>query len=65
MPGMLFFFFLSPKKQLLAEENCLFILGGWKMLTMADEGRRGVRQMMTLGDKEGRGFWLLMISVTK
>ena len=35
------FFLLSPKKQLLAEENHLTILGGWKMLTMADKGRRG------------------------
>ena len=54
--------------------------GVWKMLTMAAKGERGglqiadngwvgmgegLRQMLTLGDKGGRGFWLLMISVTK
>ena len=27
----------------------------WKMLTMADKGRRGVRQMMTMDDEGGGG----------
>ena len=29
--------------------------GGWKMLTMADEGGRGVRQMLIVDDGGGRG----------
>ena len=49
------------------------------MLTVAEEGGRGVRQMLTLADKGGRGgkanadigrqrgkeFWLQIISLTK
>ena len=32
---------------------------------LGEKGGRGVRQMLTLADKGGRGFWLLMISLTK
>ena len=35
------------------------------MLTMADKGGMGVRQMLTLADKGWRGFWLIMISLKK
>ena len=40
---------------------------GWgsKRLTMADKGGVGVRQMLTLADKGEKGFWLLIISLTK
>ena len=40
--------------------------GGVKqMLTMADKEGGGVSEMLTLADKRGQGFWLLMRSLKK
>ena len=39
--------------------------GGWEMLTLSDEERRGVRQILTLADKRGSLTQILTLAVRR